>query len=295
MSFRRCFPWVAVLGMVALTACCDTRHQAAAPSTTVTTPPPPPPAPVVASPAVKAPPVAGNGPLSNSIFAWDSELKSVDATEGDPETHLFFTFTNISPDDVVILNVHPGCGCTSAQLPPTPWTIKPGESDQIPLTVNLRGRPVGTQFKNLTITTDKGVKTLNFRVNIKPMVLPLLSPADRAKNVQIATADRQAIFKGACIQCHVKPGDSKYGKPLYDAICGICHDDPNRAASVPDLHNLKVATNTDFWRTWTAHGKPGSLMPAFSNADGGPLNDMQIASIAVYLNFAIPSKVPAGQ
>jgi hypothetical protein len=51
----------------------------------------------------------------------------------------------------------------------------------------------------------------------------------------------------------------------------------------------------DFWQTWTAHGKAGSLMPAFSTADGGPLSDMQIASIAGYLNATIPSQVPANE
>jgi len=40
------------------------------------------------------------------------------------------------------------------------------------------------------------------------------------------------------------------------------------------------------------HGKPGSLMPAFSSAEGGPLNDVQINSLAAYLNAAIPSKAP---
>ena len=34
-------------------------------------------------------------------------------------------------------------------------------------------------------------------------------------------------------------------------------------------------------------------MPAFSSAEGGPLNDVQIASLAAYLNTFIPSKVPA--
>jgi hypothetical protein len=35
-------------------------------------------------------------------------------------------------------------------------------------------------------------------------------------------------------------------------------------------------------------------MPAFSTAEGGPLNDMQIATIAAYLDTAIPSlPVPA--
>jgi mono/diheme cytochrome c family protein len=61
---------------------------------------------------------------------------------------------------------------------------------------------------------------------------------------------------------------------------------------VPDLHNLKTPTNDQFWQTWIAHGKPGSLMPAFAIADGGPLSDMQIASLAAYLNSAIPSHAP---
>jgi len=61
---------------------------------------------------------------------------------------------------------------------------------------------------------------------------------------------------------------------------------------VPDLHAIKTPTNEDFWRTWITHGKPGSLMPAFSTMDGGPLNDMQIASLAAYLNATIPSHAP---
>jgi hypothetical protein len=61
------------------------------------------------------------------------------------------------------------------------------------------------------------------------------------------------------------------------------------------LHNLKAATNDAFWRTWIAHGKPGSFMPAFAESDGGPLSDMQIASLAAYLNAAIPSKAAPPQ
>ena len=48
----------------------------------------------------------------------------------------------------------------------------------------------------------------------------------------------------------------------------------------------------EFWRTWITAGKAGSLMPAFATSQGGPLNDMQIASLAAYLNAVIPSKVP---
>jgi hypothetical protein len=79
-------------------------------------------------------------------------------------------------------------------------------------------------------------------------------------------------------------------------VCGICHDSPNRATMVPDLHKLTVPTNQDFWQTWITTGKAGTLMPAFAAAQGGPLNDVQIASLAAYLNAAIPSHVaPAPQ
>jgi hypothetical protein len=36
-------------------------------------------------------------------------------------------------------------------------------------------------------------------------------------------------------------------------------------------------------------------MPAFSAGDGGPLSDMQIDSLAAYLNVVIPSVVPSPQ
>ncbi|MEI9961295.1 MAG: c-type cytochrome [Limisphaerales bacterium] len=122
-----------------------------------------------------------------------------------------------------------------------------------------------------------------------------MTDADRAHAVEMAKVDRQAVFKGDCASCHVKPGNGKYGKALYDAVCGICHETEHRATFVPDLHALKIPTNAEFWRTWIANGRPGSLMPAFSTTQGGPLNDMQIASIAAYLNQAIPSTVPVPQ
>jgi mono/diheme cytochrome c family protein len=107
--------------------------------------------------------------------------------------------------------------------------------------------------------------------------------------MQVALTDRQAVFKGECVTCHVQRGEGKYGQALYDADCAICHEGEHRATRVPDLHALKTPTNFEFWRSWVAQGKPGSLMPAFSGIDGGPLSDMQIASLATYLNESIKS------
>jgi mono/diheme cytochrome c family protein len=195
----------------------------------------------------------------------------------------------VSSGNVVVLDVHPSCGCTTAQLPQLPWTIAPGTNAQIGITVNLNGKS-GMLFKTVAISTDKGTKTLMVRVNILPPVAMTQTDEDRARGMTAAKADRQAVFKGDCATCHVKPGEGKYGPELYAAVCGVCHEGPNRATMVPDLHAIKSPTSAEFWQTWIAHGKPGSLMPAFSTADGGPLNDLQIASLAAYLDSAFPSQ-----
>ena len=205
------------------------------------------------------------------------------------------TVTNlVKPIPVTILSVHPSCGCTTAELPPTPWTIAPGTNGQIRLTVDLRGKS-GTLFKTVNVSTDKGSKTLMLRINMLPRVIPKLTDEERARDVAAAKIDRQAVFRGDCAKCHSDNIQGKYGKPLYDSICGICHDAEQRAAVVPDLHNLKTPTNNEFWRTWIAHGKPGSLMPAFATSDGGPLTDIQIASLAAYLNVVIKPQVPVNK
>lgn len=206
-------------------------------------------------------------------------------------TNIFWV-TNTTPVPVTIGTVHPSCGCTTAQLPSLPWTLLPGTNGQIGVTVNLAGK-FGTVTKTVHVGTDRGSRDLIVQITIIPAENKPLTDAERARQMAIAKVDRQAVFKNDCVTCHVNPGQYKYGKELYDADCGICHDAGHRASMVPDLHSLKVPTNTDFWRTWIAHGKAGSFMPAFATSDGGPLSDMQVASLAAYLNSAIPSKVPS--
>jgi cytochrome c553 len=263
--------------------------------------PPPHPVPLVTnypvSAAVTTPPVyvpgmeGASGSLSDGILVWDGTTKEINAAADDAQANFTFSFTNISDNPVVILNVHPSCGCTTAKLPPLPWTLAPGTNGQMNITVNLAGKN-GTLIKSVNVSTDKGSKMLVLKITILPPVIPTLTDADRARGVAMAKVDRQAVFHGDCAACHEKPGEAKYGKALYDAVCGVCHEGEHRATMVPDLHALKTSTNLEFWQTWIAHGKPGSLMPAFTITDGGPLNDMQIASLANYLNSAIPSHIP---
>ena len=248
-----------------------------------------------ANPAVTTPPVYvpdtshASEPLAGGVLAWDNTMKETNAPADASNANFVFSFTNVSPGNVVILNVHTSCGCTTAQLPPLPWTLPAGTNGQIGVNVNFAGKS-GTLLKTVTVTADKGTQTLMVKINILPPKPRTLSAADRERGIEVSKADRQAVFRGDCATCHVKPGQGKYGMLLYDADCAICHEGEHRASMVPDLQALKVPTNVEFWQTWISHGKPGSLMPAFSTAEGGPLTDMQIASLASYLAAKIPSQ-----
>ena len=212
-----------------------------------------------ATPAVYVPDLShAGGPLPDGVLAWDNILQATDATADQAEARLAFNLTNVSSGNVVIMDVHPSCGCTTAQLPTLPWTIPPGGNGRIGVTVNLEGKS-GLLFKTIAVSTDKGSKTLMVRINFLPPVITTLTDAERTRGMAVAKVDRQAIFKGDCATCHAKNIQDKYGPALYAAVCAVCHEAENRATMVPDLHNLKVPTNEDFWRTWITVGKPGSL------------------------------------
>jgi cytochrome c553 len=231
-----------------------------------------------------------NDTLPDGVIDWDALLKAADATNEQPSVQFAFSFTNVTPNVVAILSVHPSCGCTTAELPPVPWSIAAGSNGTIKLTVNLQGKS-GTLFKSVKISTDRGQKDLMLRINIQPPApMPELTEEQRAAGMAAAKLDRQAIFKGECASCHLRRIEGKYGQPLYETVCAICHDAQHRATMVPDLRNLQIPTNQEFWRTWITYGKAGSLMPAFATSQGGPLSDMQIASLAAYLNAVNPSK-----
>lgn len=225
-------------------------------------------------------------PQPGQPLAWDAATKEYSAKLGELMAHFTFRVTNVSPAEVVINSVRTSCGCTLAKIPGQPWKLPSGTNGEMEVTVDLRGKS-GVLTKMITVDSTAGMQALTIKVSIPAQVT--VNPMDRTKNQQMALADRQAVFRGDCATCHLQPTLGKQGHDLYVAACGICHDAEHRATMVPDLAHLKHPTDSDYWRKWITSGKPGSLMPAFAQAEGGPLGESQIISLVEYLSKKHPS------
>lgn len=226
-----------------------------------------------------------------SPLVWDAETKEYTARPGETNVLLTFNLTNTAPFEVLINDVRTSCGCTVARLPEYPWKLAAGTNGQIQVTADLRGKRGMLHKMVYVYTAAYGVKPLTVKVNIPDPALGAMG--DRSRNLQIAAADRQAVFKNDCAKCHLEPAIGKKGAELYTAACAICHDAEHRASMVPDLRALNHPTSRDLWKTWVIQGKPGTLMPAFAKSEGGPLTDEQIDSLAEYLSVHLPSRTAA--
>lgn len=213
-------------------------------------------------------------------LAFDAAHKRITARFGETNAVVSFAVTNVSRAPVVIYDVVPSCGCSVATLPAKPWMLPPGARGAFSVGTDVRGKS-GSLLKTVVVQSSAGARQLTYQVDI----LEPANPADRARNQALAKADRQAVFKGDCARCHAEPARGKTGRELFTAACGICHEAEHRATMVPDLKALKKPTNRDYWLQWIAHGKPGTLMPAFWDKASGPLTDVQIHSLADFLSF----------
>jgi mono/diheme cytochrome c family protein len=260
--------------------------------------PPAVPVPAVPPPAVPAPVPAPAAVQDPNTLKWSSESIDYNAKPGEQSAPFTFIVTNVSTNAVSINSLRTSCGCTVAQLPTTPYNLLPGSNVPINVTMDLRGKS-GSVTKTVSVDTSAGFKSLLVKVNIPGEPAPAVAATprapgqgmDRAKNIQNALADRQAVFKGDCVSCHVEKGKGKMGQELYAASCGICHDAEHRAAMVPDLKVPRTQRDLAFWQKWIMEGKPGTMMPAFAQIHGGPLTQDQIDSLTIYLYQNYP-KVP---
>jgi len=248
--------------------------------------------PLGAPTRAKRPIPAAYRPLTNGVLAWNGEKQESTVRFGTAQSTMSFAVTNVSPEAVTITAVRTSCGCTVPKLPPMPWKLEPGTNGTIGVTMNLAGKR-GKVIKTVTVTTDQGFKTLYVQTTIEEAPAGVMGESDRLRNLRIASANRQAVFQGNCITCHVTPALNKMGAELYDTACGICHEAEHRASMVPDLANLQKETNADYWRTWITSSMDGKLMPAFALEHGGFLNATQIDSLVQHVLQKFPEQQTA--
>lgn len=239
---------------------------------------------------------ANQTPIVPSVptLVFDADTKQYDASPGEDVAPFSFNLTNVWTNDLIIDRVHASCGCTTASLPANPWRLPPQGSGEVKAQVKLAGK-MGLITKTLTFYYQLGtggptaIHVVNLKVNIPPppAISGAMTEADRKAAMTKAMADAQAIFKGDCAKCHVDKGRNAFGQDLYAVDCGICHESSHRESLVPDLHALKQPTDFDYWKTVISVGKPHTMMPGFAAAQGGPLTDDQIFSLATYLDHAI--------
>ena len=242
-------------------------------------------------------------PASTNGLVWDAELKEANVQPGVAKVDFKFCFTNTTSSEISIQSAKSTCFCTVAKLPSEPWAIPAGGTGVIDVTMDLAGKR-GSVTKAVNVATTAGNKSLLIRVNIPydpipaPVTLPVVSGSgseeERLKNLQMALADRQVVFKKAeCAECHAKPAAHVFsGAELYAGVCAVCHDSAHRASTVPDLKIAGNGQNLDYWRNWIAHGRPGTMMPAFAKSEGGPLSESQLEALAEYLSMTVVESKP---
>lgn len=227
-----------------------------------------------------------------NVLTWDAteQHRTVNSTEGPV---LFrFQMTNISQQPVVIEKVNTSCGCTTTETRELPFTLAPGASESLHVSMNVTGK-YGAVTKSVLVQGIQAQWTLLVTAQLPPSadVDPVsgvsrgvaMSARSRGKNIALAQADRQAVFRGDCARCHTDYATEKYGRELYFGACEICHDAEHRASFVPDLRVLDPNRDAAYWREHITDGIEGTLMPAFAKTKGGILSDQQIESLVKFL------------
>lgn len=228
--------------------------------------------------------------ITNGL-SWDSMDKMLKLPGMTNIVRMTFYVTNTSTEEITILSTETTCECTVVDTSSRfPWTIAPNEGGAIKVNVNTRGM-YGKLDKSIAVKTSRGVENLGIHLDI-PLSPAPFNRSVREQDVEAAKANRQAIFQGHCAPCHSWPTKNLMGEALFVTACGICHTSDHRADFVPNLAALKGPLDEKYWKEIVIHGKPGTMMPAFADTDGGVLDKYQVHSLVQFLLNKYPSKTP---
>ncbi len=126
--------------------------------------------------------------------------------------------------------------------------------------------------------------------------VPTLAPA---ATLTLAPA-LQGVAPAAGTPAPLGKGDAAQGVPVYEQHCTSCHGIQGEGGIGPTLRNNQFVQTAGDQAVFTtvANGRLGTQMPAWLEANGGPLLDGQINNVVAYLHLLqsvtpIPSPTPA--
>ena len=97
------------------------------------------------------------------------------------------------------------------------------------------------------------------------------------------------VIGGAAAQ---EGGDSERGAILYQTYCQMCHGPDGQGRVGANLQDFPgIAVDAAIQQT-ISQGIEGSVMPAFGEAQGGPLTDADIADITAYVSGVLTGTEP---
>lgn len=101
------------------------------------------------------------------------------------------------------------------------------------------------------------------------------------------------LLAGLAIVAYAQEGDITRGAQLYDANCAVCHGPDGQGRVGVNLSQDFPSISPDaFLREIIANGVPGTAMPAWSQAKGGPLSDQDIADLVAFVNSLSGGRSP---
>lgn len=166
------------------------------------------------------------------------------------------------------------CGCTIAGL--RRKVISAGAAEKLKVVMDTSMKQ-GLVTKEITVRSN----------DPKRPVLSLFVSADvKDPHAKLGGNVQAKIFQGRCAECHSARGNGKFGEELFAVDCAMCHGIMGDGAVGPNLVQLNYDANgmTEEVRKIIANGIPNHRsMPGFSKRLGGPLTDLQIASIIKHL------------
>lgn len=166
------------------------------------------------------------------------------------------------------------CGCTLASLKKR--VVSAGATEALKVVMD-------TSMKQGLVTKEITVKSNDPK---RPVLRLFVSADVRDPHAKLGGNVQAKIFQGRCAECHSVRGNGKFGEELFVADCAMCHGLMGDGAVGPNLVRLDYEAKgmAEEVRKIIANGSPNHRsMPGFSKRLGGPLSDLQIASIVKHL------------